>query len=76
MLFKFQYSDEADRQVKLNANLDKYLIEEQNITDGNFLIFSDTPTLEIKVIQQEEKQGALEERVSLSEDAINFLLGL
>lgn len=49
MLFKVQYSNQINRQTVLDANADKILIEEQNITEGNFLIFTDTPRLEEQI---------------------------
>lgn len=51
MIIKVQYQDQTERQTIIDANSDKYLIEEQNITEGNFLIFSDTPRLEDEVQQ-------------------------
>lgn len=41
MQYKFQYQNDTDRINIINQNKDKILIEEQNITEGNFLIFSD-----------------------------------
>lgn len=46
MITKIQYKDYADRQTKMEANADKILIEEANIAEGNFLIFSDIKPLE------------------------------
>lgn len=54
ILFKIQYTNQTDRQTIIEANVDKILIEEQNITEGNFLIFSDTPRLEEQVVQLKE----------------------
>lgn len=42
MIYKYQYEKDNERQELLNSNEDKFLIEEQNIMEGNFLIFSDT----------------------------------
>lgn len=55
MIYKFQYNDELERKNILVANNEKYLIEEQNISNGNFLIFSDTKSLEdvVKQLQQD-----------------------
>jgi hypothetical protein len=39
--YKYQYTDDASRTALITANADKVLIEDDNITDGNFLIFSD-----------------------------------
>ena len=46
MIFKFQYSTPEERQSVIEANIDKILIEEHNITEGNFLIFTDTLPVE------------------------------
>jgi len=54
MLYKIQYIDQSDRQTVLDANTDKILIEEQNIAEGNFLIYSDTPSLEVQIAQLKE----------------------
>lgn len=49
MTYKFQYSDAGDRQSIIDANNDKILVEEQNLFEGNFLVFSDAP-LPIQII--------------------------
>jgi hypothetical protein len=46
MNYKYQYIDDASRAALITANSDKVLIEEDNITEGNFLIFSDVVPLE------------------------------
>lgn len=46
MNYKFQYTTQDEKTAILNNNKDKILIEEQNITEGNFLIFSDVKPLE------------------------------
>ena len=46
---KIQFTDYADRQVKINDNTDKILIQEQNLIEGNFLIFSDVKPLEMQL---------------------------
>jgi hypothetical protein len=51
VLTKIQYTDSLDRQAVIDANIEKTLIEEQNISDGNFLIFTDTPRMEDEVQQ-------------------------
>lgn len=67
MLHKFQYDSETERNIIIASNSDKWLVEEQNIVEGNFLIFTDVkPSLsEIEEIKQ---------RVDLTEEAIDFLL--
>lgn len=46
---KIQYTDLTDRQTIMDANKDKTLIEEQNIKEGNFLIFSDIKPIENQI---------------------------
>jgi hypothetical protein len=53
MEHKFEYKDESERKSILEANNSYYLIEEQNITEGNFLIFSDVQPQQVDVKQQE-----------------------
>ena len=43
---KVQYSTLEERQAIIDANVGQILIEEQNITEGNFLVFSDNPRVE------------------------------
>lgn len=45
MIYKFEYANETDKALILEQHKEKYLIEEQNIREGNFLIFSDTEPL-------------------------------
>lgn len=54
MFYKFEYTSDEQRTEILNNNKDKYLYEEQNITEGNFLIFSDEPRLEDQIKQLKE----------------------
>lgn len=54
MIIKIQYQNETDRDGIIALNTDKSLIEEQNITEGNFLIFTDTPRVEEQVAQLKE----------------------
>lgn len=41
MIYKYQYLDQEDRNSIIAENVDKYLIEDATITNGNFLTFSD-----------------------------------
>jgi len=50
MKFKNQYDTELEREQLIQSNESFYLIEEQNITEGNFLIFSDNPEEDTKQI--------------------------
>ncbi|PKL00077.1 MAG: hypothetical protein CVV56_08155 [Tenericutes bacterium HGW-Tenericutes-1] len=47
MNYKIQYNTQEERNVIVNKNLSLFLIEEQNITEGNFLVFSDLKPLEL-----------------------------
>lgn len=54
MNYKIQFTDQTDKETKIKANSDKTLIEVQEITEGNFLIFSDVPRLEDQILQLKE----------------------
>ncbi|WP_339276531.1 hypothetical protein MKY59_05880 [Paenibacillus sp. FSL W8-0426] len=41
-MIKIQYENQEDRQSILDEYKDKFLIEDQVLTEGKFLIFSDT----------------------------------
>ncbi|MDO6355104.1 hypothetical protein Q3V94_08435 [Caloramator sp. CAR-1] len=43
MIKKFQYTTKEERERIIQENQNLVLIEEQNIIDGNFLLFSDNP---------------------------------
>lgn len=49
MITKIQYTDQASRQAALDANTDKFLTEEANITEGNFLTFTDVKPMESQI---------------------------
>ncbi len=42
MNYKYEYKNNDDREELMNKYNTLFLIEEQNIVEGNFLIFSDT----------------------------------
>lgn len=56
MRTKIQYNNLEERQKIIDANQDKILIEEQNIIDGNFLIFTDVKPVEYQLKEQQENQ--------------------
>lgn len=64
MEFTFQYTTEEERRLIIEKNTTKYLIGVQNITEGNFLIFSDTPNMavESELNAQREQVTVLETR--------------
>lgn len=49
MQYKYEYKNDIERKAIIDNNKDKYLIEEQNITEGNFLVFSDIKPLEYQL---------------------------
>ena len=70
MLTKIQYSDINERLTVINANPTLILVEEDNITEGNFLVFSDVeltpeiiyttvPKTEIQLLQNMQSQVVL-----------------
>lgn len=56
MLIKIQYANESERNRIIELNLDKFLVEEQNIVEGNFFIFSDVKPLENQVADLQDNQ--------------------
>jgi len=58
MEYKHQYKNKEERDSILIAHSNLILIEEQNITEGNFLIFTDTPP------EQSEEIEDINSRVS------------
>lgn len=67
MKFTYQYTNEEERSRVLDQNSHLILIEEQNITEGSFLIFSDVPLPEpivyVTVPQEEFESLKLESRL-------------
>jgi hypothetical protein len=58
MIKKVQYTSLTERESIITENANLTLIEEMNITEGNFLIFSDyqlTPTTEQQLSSEIEK---------------------
>mgnify|MGYP006336655267 CR=1 FL=1 len=68
MIYKYEYKTQEERQALLDLYQGLVLIEEHNITEGSFLVFSDAspvpPTTE----------PSLESRVDLIEETIDFIL--
>ncbi|MEK6452625.1 hypothetical protein [Caldifermentibacillus hisashii] len=70
MNLRIQYTDETEKQNIINANSDKILIEEQNITEGNFLIFSDVKPIEEQVKQLQQDNLILMDAVATTFEEI------
>lgn len=67
MVYKFQYNNDEERQKILADNIEKHLIEERNVTEGNFLIFTDIKPLDIEV-------QTIKEQLKTTQEALDFLL--
>lgn len=66
MNYKFQYQNDAQRNDLIARNSDKFLIEEQNIIEGNFLVFTDeAPIIETVIVYEQVKN---EELMQLQQD--------
>jgi len=67
MRVKKQYTTLAERETLIQEHSDLFLIEEQNITEGNFLVFADEypelpdpePTLSQQVTELNQTVGNL-----------------
>lgn len=86
MEWRYQFESDIEREKLINENESLFLIREENITEGNFLTFSDEPLPEPVVyvsVPQEEfeslkqestllkaQSSALSERADFVEDVI------
>lgn len=76
MITKIQYIDSTDRQTILDANINKFLIEEQNflsddnITKINFLIFTDIKPIEQEVTDLKKSNAELKIKVIETEQVV------
>ena len=85
-MYKFKYETFTERTKILEENKDKFLIEEQNLFGGNYLIFSEeelpqnpAKPSEIEIMQGkisilEEENKSLRQELSITQDAINELI--
>ncbi|MGE6603937.1 hypothetical protein ACQKEY_19805 [Lysinibacillus fusiformis] len=46
-MLTIQYYSQEEREQLIVKHSNKFLIEERNITEGNFLVFSDTPNTNV-----------------------------
>lgn len=60
MIYNHEYTTQEERENIINSNTDKYLIEERNIKEGNFLIFTDVKPIEIEVQETKERLTSTE----------------
>lgn len=78
MKYRYQFSTEMEREELIAENQSLFLIEEQNITEGNFLVFSKEPISEKKIYTQipEKEFEDLKDRATETENAILTLMDL
>ena len=70
-MLSIQYYTQEEREQLLNKFSNKFLIEERNISDGNFLVFSDTPNTNIlPVVVTQDEFETMEQRVKKLEDVL------
>ena len=69
-----EFNTEQEKEEIINQKLDKYLIEEKYLLSGNFLIFTNAPTLENKISILEAENETLKQELSITQDAVNELI--
>ena len=81
MLYEIQFETEDEKEEIINSNKDKYLLEFKYLLQGNFLVFSDIPTIEIlqqeqgnKISILEAENETLKQELSITQDAVNELI--
>ena len=81
MIKKINYYSEDERNSILEENKDMYLIEHAELYNEKYLIFSDSPPIEVLQKEQGEKISILEtenkilkQELSITQDAINELI--
>lgn len=73
MEYKYEYITSEEKEKILNEHIDLVLSEEQNITEGNFLIFIDQDSAN-KMIQQKEREDRINtiiEYINLNNNSIS-----
>lgn len=73
MLYTFQYRTEQEKQSILKQNANKSLIEEKNLIEGNFLVFSDTKPIEIQVGQLQQDNLVLMDALAMTFEEVMML---
>lgn len=74
MLYKYQYATSGERASLIENNADKYLVEQQEITEGNFLIFSDIKPVEI--IHEATKMVENADLIALQQAQLDIMQGM
>ena len=82
MKFEIQFAADEEMDLIIDKNSDKYLLEVKYLKNGNFLVFSDTPTIEtlqqelankISILEEENKQLKIEQEQQNEEILVNML---
>ena len=81
MIKKINYYSEDERNSILEENKDMYLIEHAELYNEKYLIFSDSPPIEVlqkeqggKISILEEENKTLKQELSITQDAVNELI--
>lgn len=78
MKYVFQYKTQDEREKLLKEHIDKTVIMESNISDGNFITFSDAPLEDVKeiiyttlpLVEFED----IKNQLKATQEAVDFLL--
>lgn len=70
MIYKYEYTTQEERENIINNNQDKYLIEEKNIREGNFLIFTDIKPIEVEIEDLKGRQDITDNTILSLMDVI------
>ena len=60
MEYKYQFKTDEDLEALKSKNSDKFITKIWYLVNGNFVVFSDTPTIEIMQQEQGNKISILE----------------
>lgn len=71
MIIKKQYYSDKERDIILIENCRNQLIEEQNISEGNFLIFDDNPKI---IVLKSEYENLENQLLLVTESSIGGIL--
>lgn len=70
-----QYQSDVEREHLISSNSDLFLVEEQNLINGNFLVFDNEalsiPTVVYTNIPEGELESIKEENIKLKQEDLN-----
>ena len=70
-MYKYNFYSDKHLEELINKNKGKYIISIEYLKVGNFITFSDTPTIEILQQEQGNKISQLEEKINKLQNSIN-----